>query len=146
MKRLLSTVIIPLLIGGVIYILFRSDSLVMFSWFESFGVEKIILAFRQLNYGQSNLPNWAIFSLPDALWVFSFTNLMLIIWRDIFSSQSILWIFIAPIIGIVSEVGQGLHFIRGTFDATDLILILIASTLPFITRLKKLKRLQYEIL
>lgn len=138
-QRLTLTVIIPLLIGGLIYILFRADSLLMFRWFDNLGLGKTITALRQFNHGQFNLPTWTIFSLPDALWIFSFTNFMLIIWRDKFSEQSVLWILIAPTIGVLSEIGQAFHFVRGTFDLIDLTLILIASIIPFITTIKKPK-------
>lgn len=134
-KRLILTVVIPLLIGGLIYILFRADSLLMFRWFDTIGLGQTIKTVRQL-IGHSNLPAWTVFSLPDAVWIFSFTNFMLIIWRDKFYGQSLFWIFIAPTIGLLSEVGQAFHLIRGTFDTTDLTLILIASFLPFISKIK----------
>ena len=137
-KRIILTVIFPLLIGGLTYILFRADSLLMFRWFDSIGFGESIKTVRHL-IGHSKLPAWTIYSLPDALWLFSFTSFMLIIWRDKFSTQSIFWIFIAPTVGLLSEIGQAFHFVRGTFDATDLALILIASTLPFITLIKKQK-------
>jgi hypothetical protein len=130
-RRLILTVIIPLLISGVIYILFRTDSLIMFKWFANIGLGESIKALRH-SIGQLNIPNLIIFSLPDALWIFSFTSFMLIIWRDKFSAQSIPWIFIAPVAGLLYEIGQAFHFVRGTFDTTDLILILIASFLPFV--------------
>src|SRR3990172_4353052 len=109
-QRLKLTVIIPLLIGGLICILFRADSLLMFRWFDTIGLGQTIKTARQL-IGHSNLPAWTVFSLPDALWIFSFTNFMLIIWRDKFWGQSLFWIFIAPTVGLFSEVGQAFHFV-----------------------------------
>ena len=135
-NRLTLTVILPLLIGGLTYILFRADSLLMFRWFDTIGLQQVIETARQF-IGHSRLPAWTIFSLPDALWIFSFTSLMLIIWRDKFSAQSIFWLCIAPTVGLLSEIGQGFHFIRGTFDPMDLTLILIASILPFALTIKK---------
>jgi len=137
-NRLTLTVIFPLLIGGLTYILFRADSLLMFRWFDNFGLGEIIKTARQ-SIGHSNLPAWTIFSLPDALWIFSFTSFILIIWQDKFSAQSIPWILIAPIIGLFSEIGQAFHLVRGTFDLTDLTLILIASFFSFIITIKKIK-------
>ena len=137
-NRLTLTVILPLLIGGLIYILFRADSLLMFRWFDSIGLGQTIKSIRS-SIGQPNLPSWTVFSLPDALWIFAFTNFMLIIWRDKFSGQSIPWIFIAPTIGLLSEIGQAFHLVRGTFDLTDLTLIVIASIIPFISSVKQLQ-------
>lgn len=129
--RLILTVIIPLTIGGLIYILFRSDSLKMFRWFDSIGLSYFFdIARHQITFA-SKIPNWIIFSLPDALWLFSFTNLMLILWDYNFSRLSIFWIILAPLIGLFSELGQAITIIPGTFDFTDLTLLLIATILPF---------------
>lgn len=137
-NRLTLTVILPLLIGGLTYILFRADSLLMFQWFDTIGLRQVIETTRQF-IGHSHLPSWTIFSLPDALWVFSFTNFMLIIWQDKFSAQTVCWIFIAPTIGLLSEIGQAFHFFRGTFDPMDLTLIIIASIIPLALTIKKLQ-------
>ena len=137
-KRIILTIILPLILGGLIYILFRSDSLLMFQWFDYIGLQQSITTARQ-SFGHIYLPSWIIYSLPDALWIFSFISIMLTIWRDKFTRQSIFWIFIAPTIGILSEIGQAFHFIRGTFDIIDLTLILIASTIPFLILIKKSK-------
>ena len=138
-NRITFQVIIPLLIGGFIYIFFRADSLIMFRWFDTLGLTQIIAACRQLTIRHFNLPSWIIFSLPDALWIFAFINLMLIIWKDRFSTNSIFWLLLAPSIGIFSEVGQVVKIIPGTFDIIDLTLILIASTIPFLQTIIKHK-------
>lgn len=136
-NRIILTVILPLIIGGLTYILFRADSLRMFKWLDFIRIGTNINIVRN-SIGHSNLPAWIIFSLPDALWVFSFTSFMLIIWKGSFSLHSFLWILIAPIIGLLSEIGQAFHFVRGTFDITDFTLILIASILPFAFNPKQL--------
>ena len=135
--KIFSQVVLPLLTGGLIYILFRADSLLMFRWFDKLGASDLINFCRQHTFGQFSLPTWFIYSLPDALWIFSFTSLMLSIWQDKFSVQSLFWILIAPTIGLLSEIGQAFHFVRGTYDLSDLTLILIASALPFYSPVKK---------
>lgn len=132
------TVYVPLLIGGLIYVLYRADNLLMFRWFDVIGLRQEITTCRQF-IGHSYLPAWIIFSLPDALWVFSFSNFMLIIWRDKISTHSIFWVCIAPIFALISEIGQSLHFVHGTFDPMDFTLILIGSILPFVLNFRKLK-------
>lgn len=131
-RRVIQTIILPLLIGGLTYILFRADSLVMFRWFDKLGLGQIIYSIRQITYGHDILPTWFLFSLPDALWVFAFTNCMLVLWQDRFTLHSTFWILLAPTIGIFSELGQAINFIPGTFDLTDLLLLITASLLPFI--------------
>ena len=131
-NRIIFTVVFPLLVGGLTYILFRADTLKMFQWFSRLGLEESIHRIRQTTYGQFKMPAWFIFSLPDALWLFSFTNLMLILWKDKFSINSMFWILLAPTVGIFSELGQAIKIVPGTFDLTDLVLLTIASFLPFI--------------
>lgn len=52
-------VLTPLAIGGLIYVLWRSDSLLMFRWFEALGVAKLVAQLRvfakalQLREGQA---------------------------------------------------------------------------------------------
>jgi hypothetical protein len=132
LTRIILTVITPLILGGLIYILFRATSLKMFSWFHAIGLDNIISYARHYTAKSTIFPTWVIFSLPDALWLFAFTNLMLIIWHDKFSMQSLFWLLVAPTVGILLEVGQALKIISGTFDFTDLILILISATIPFL--------------
>lgn len=143
LNRLTLRVILPLLIGGLTYIIFRSDNLLMFRWFNNLGMGKIVSILKQLNYVRFLIPNWIIFNLPDALWIFSFTNCMLLIWRFKFAAQSIFWIFIAPAIGVFSEIGQELHIVPGTFDSVDMIFIIVASLLPFISMLPNVKSRLY---
>ncbi|REG88254.1 hypothetical protein [Algoriphagus antarcticus] len=134
--------IIPVILGGLIYLTYRTDSLVMFGWFNEIGLSDKIGLLRS-NYQLQNLtiPNWIKFSLPDALWLFSFTYITLIIWENKINRESVFWIFFAPMIGIFSEVGQLTGLIPGTFDKIDLILLIIATILPFkfLTKLKSIK-------
>lgn len=131
-NRLTLTVLLPLLIGAMIYILFRDDSIKMFSWFEKIGIGGFLKIFRESISNQSYIPKWIIFSLPDALWAFSFTNIMLIMWQDKITKSSVLWILLAPAIAILSEVGQALKIVHGTFDILDLILLFIFSIAPIL--------------
>jgi hypothetical protein len=109
----------------------------MFTWFQNAGF-KGVKTIRELAVTQ-DIPNWVKYSLPDALWVYSFTCFMLITWDHKFTRQSVAWLLIAPMSGIVSEIGQAFQLISGTFDLMDLILILIAATLPFILIIKNNK-------
>lgn len=138
-------VLLPLFIGGLIYVLFRALNLKMFRWFEFIGLSTIVQAARQKVSFASDIPDWIIFSLPDALWLFAFTNLMLQIWHYKISRQSFVWITLAPAIGIFSELGQAAKLVPGTFDFTDLSLLCIASIIPFIYPInQQLNLIPYE--
>ena len=126
-------VIIPITFGGIIYLLFRSDSLMMFRWADAIGVKPVLDDMRVYctTIQMDNL-NWFFFSLPDGLWVYSFTSFMLIVWGLKFSRHSIFWISIGPLLALCGEMGQAFGVVRGTFDPTDLILCLIGSILPLV--------------
>lgn len=122
-----------LLIGGLIYISFRSYSLKMFRWFENIGIENIIIAIRkktQIYF--SEIPEWILYSLPDGLWIFSYICLMLFIWNTKITYKNIVWLLIIPLLAILSEIGQLFSLINGTFDFVDLTFYILGLLLPFI--------------
>jgi hypothetical protein len=134
--------IIPVVIGGLIYLTYRTDSLIMFGWFKSIGLSDLVTFFRTNELLQNLvIPNWVIYSLPDALWLFSFTYLTILIWDFKISRQSIFWICLAPAVGLFSEIGQLIGVIPGTFDRVDLLLLFFAAILPFnhLIQLKTIK-------
>ena len=124
---------LTLLVGGMIYLLFRSDSLIMFKWFASASLDNPIEYLREITliYRQY-LPNWFLFSLPDGLWVFSYVSLTLLIWNNNINKRNFFWVFSIPFIAISSEVGQLYNIVPGTFDNKDLIFYIIGITSPFI--------------
>lgn len=126
-------VMIPITFGGIIYLLFRVDSLMMFRWVDAIGVKPVLdeLRIYCTTIQMDNL-NWFFFSLPDGLWVYSFTSFMLIIWGFKFSRHSIFWISIGPLLALGSEMGQAFGVVRGTFDSIDFLLYLIGSILPVV--------------
>lgn len=131
---------LPVIVGGLIYLTYRTGTLIMFGWFKKIGLKDTIEFLRSNQLLQSLIiPNWVKFSLPDALWLFSFTYVTLFIWDNTMNKQSIFWIFLAPFIGIFSEAGQLIGIIPGTFDKIDLILLLIAAILPFKSQLNTIK-------
>ena len=131
-SKTITHIIIPMLIGGFIYILFREDNLLMFNWFNSLGMKNLIDFFQEHTLLKNLIPNWIKFSLPDGIWIYSLTSLMLIIWYKDSSKTKYIWLLIGPILGISAELGQLINIVPGTFDNTDLIFCLIASITPFI--------------
>ena len=126
-------VIIPITFGGIIYLLFRADSLMMFRWADTIGIKSVLDDIRVYctTIQMENL-NWFFFSLPNGLCVYSFTSFMLIVWGLKFSRHSIFWISIGPLLASCGEIGQAFGIVRGTFDPADLILCLIGSFLPLL--------------
>ena len=143
-KEYLQHVILPLLLGGLIYVSFRDSGLHMFSWFKSLGIESIIFCLRNwtLHY-QENLPDWIIYSLPDGLWTYSLATFMIFNWGKKLRKSNVIWFFIGPAIAIFFEIAQSFGLLKGTFDINDLIFCSIASILAF-THINFKKNENYE--
>ena len=103
----------------------------MFDWIEDYNIS--ILNIRTLTSEYyDKLPNWFLFSLPDGLWLFSYTSLILLIWRNKIDRENFIWIVIIPILIILSELGQLLNIVPGTFDLVDILLYSLGVILPIL--------------
>ena len=123
--------ILTLFLGGLIYISFRPDNLIMFKWTSIFDL--IIQNIRTLTIVyRIYFPDWFIYSLPDGLWLFSYSTLSLFIWKNRISRENIIWIIIVPIIVIFSEFGQLANIVAGTFDFNDIVFYMIGAILPIL--------------
>ena len=133
-KQFILGVLIPLLLGGLIYIGFRSDSLVMFSWFETLHIDAITSSFRDFakSLGMTSLPKWVVFSLPGGLYMMSCVSLMMLIWGNSLNKKSLFWIFLVPILGILSEPLQYHGLLPGTHHIGDYILYIIFIFVPIL--------------
>ena len=101
--------------GGMIYLMFRSESLVMFRWCEELHIKEYVDSLRM----PFTLPQWIIYSLPDGLWLCSYVLFVSTIWSfDL--KQGWPYVFSLPAIAIGSELAQAFVWMRGTFDWMDL--------------------------
>ncbi len=130
LKILIGT--LPVFLGGLIYLTYRAETLLMFSWSKYIGFTDFVNFLRtDIQLQNLAIPNWVKFSLPDALWLFSFTYIILFLWDFKINRQSAFWIILAPTVGLFSELGQLVEVIPGTFDKMDLLLLLLATISPF---------------
>ena len=144
-NQLLNGHILTLLIGGLIYVALRVESLILFKWISAISLYTPIKKLREITLPiKDNLPEWFLFSFPDGLWVFSYISLILLIWRNKITKHNFVWLFIIPFVAIFSEIGQKIKIISGTFDLVDLLFYSSGSILPFIifTNLLTLKKKQ----
>ncbi len=122
-----------LLLGGMVYISFRQDTLKMFRWFDSINLSAVISELRLLTLPLSDhLPNWFLYSLPDGLWICSYLSVLLVVWDNVISKHNIHWLLLVPMIAIFSEIGQLFKIVPGTFDILDLIFYLGGTVLPIL--------------
>jgi len=124
MSRKLSLLasILSLLAGGLLYLCFRPESLVMFKWVKIIGLYPAVSELRiQGTAIAPGLPEWLIFSAPNGLWVFSFGALMFSLWGATGFSAAIAWAVALWMVGIVSEIMQVFSLVPGVFDVADMI-------------------------
>lgn len=122
-------VLFPLSIGIFIYLFFRSKSLIIFRWIDIFEISNKFESLRiYLSQYKSNLPVWLIYSVPDALWVYSLISAIFITWGKDFLNVKF-WLVISLLIAPSLEFLQFLKLFPGTFDIIDLLFYLIGSIL-----------------
>ena len=116
-----------LLAGALIYLLFRGKNLLGFMLLRRIGLEP--WADRMRSYtADIRLPDVVVDSLPGGLWALGY----ILIIDSIFGNQSrstrIVWASVIPLLGVCSEVLQGVGLLPGVFSSWDL----ICYVLPFI--------------
>lgn len=118
--------IVCILLGGLIYILWRPSCLLMFNWFTEWQINGFIKFSRDTIILQSFiLPKWMIYSLPNALWAFGGIIIFAGIWGNK-HKEFLLWSLLFSAIAIFAEFGQFVHILPGTFDYIDFALISVA--------------------
>ncbi len=122
--------LMPLAAGSLVYLLARPPSLRIFGWVEGVGLSDSLGRAREVGHSVAlGLPAWVVFSLPHALWVYAFAWLISALWDHRATRQSILWLLVAPALGVGWELGQRVGIVPGTFDWLDLVLALGATAL-----------------
>lgn len=125
---------ISLVLGGLIYVLYRQKSIIFLSFIENHTENK--LTDIRSNIYLPKLADWIIYSLPDGLWLFSYMLFVDCLWQK--SKSRLFWIFILPIVAILWEFGQKAGICQGTFDINDTLSYLIAIIIFLLTsKLKK---------
>lgn len=111
-------------LGGSIYLLFRSKTLLMFKWVDSLGLSQYVDRLRDLVSGIT-LNHITLYSLPDGLWLASY----IIVVNTIVSKNNkynlLFWSLLLPFIAIVFELLQIPGIIPGVFDVFDLICYIV---------------------
>ena len=124
-------------VGCIIYILFRQDSLLMFTCFDKLQIMGLIQHIRNTGTEYSVF-DWVKNSLPDGLWLFSYMFLIDAIWDREKVFLYYFFLYLLPIIAIVSEILQAFDIVSGVYDTLDLSCyfgaILLFLTLKFILK------------
>ncbi|AKF09126.1 hypothetical protein DB32_006275 [Sandaracinus amylolyticus] len=120
-------VILPLIVGGAIYLGWRDGSLLGWRWADALGVREVASALRgSLRATDIVLPEWALFSLPDALWVYALTWALSRVHAESDVKERALALFVPLALGPGAELAQLARVVPGTFDVLDLALTTVA--------------------
>ena len=120
----------PLLIGFIIYVLFRDKNIQLFIFFERIGGFYFINNIREHTLPFSEyIPKLILYNLPDAIWVYSFSIIMGIIWYR--TRYFIFWLSIGFVLGFSSELCQLFNIIEGTFCTVNLLFNIFAFVFAY---------------
>lgn len=128
--------VLLILIGELIYIIYRPLTLYMFRAFEQIGLLDNIIFFRasRLFPPIGTVPEWVVYSLPDGMWLLSYMFAMEFIWNNDGKFIKLLFIWIMPIAIIIHEFFQLMRLANGTWDINDLTSYIIAIIIYLLTK------------
>ena len=132
---ILAYIVLPLAVGGVVYVFWRVNTLRWYQWASWIGFAAPLRRLRALAAPvRSAFPSWVIFSLPGGLWLFATTNAVRLIWGGDRGKWRTFWLTAAFALGVGSELGQAVGIVPGRFDPMDLTLYLGGFLLAFLCR------------
>lgn len=121
--------LLPVLIGGLLYICFRNENILLFSWIRFVNIDYSFL--RHIVIADNLISSYIIYSLPNGLWVLS--GLLLL--KYFLKNENRVYLFYATVFILISisiEVCQLYGIVPGTFDILDLVTIIIFSIIGFL--------------
>ena len=119
---------ILILIGGILYLLFRPHTLLLFRVVEMLGFDPIVHSWRQHTL-LWNWPEWAVYCLPDGLWSSGYVLIV----EGLFLPHPYKWLVagIIPVVGAATELLQWAGIMPGTFDVVDIVCYLLPYPIWF---------------
>ena len=134
-----------LLLGGIIYILFRASEPVFINWIRTIGLDSWLNFARGKSLSSSlHLPAWIVFSLPNGLWAFAYAFLITGIWWGSGSWLKYFWMASIPLLVLGYEILQYAGSIPGTFCMQDIALGIVGLTAGIIAGIKTTKLQNHE--
>jgi len=126
-------VVLPLMLGILIYCCYRSKQLWWWVYLEKSSLLPYGNYLREhtvIQNSKNYLPDWLLFSLPDALWLYALVCAILYLWDFKWHKHSAIWIIGAASLGIFLELGQLINCLSGTFDWIDILCYILAAGIP----------------
>jgi hypothetical protein len=116
-----------ILIGAFIYVVYGADTLLINEVLRTLHFGGIIDSLREF-VPESLAPIRN--QVPDGLWVFAGTSLLVTLWKGD-SSGSRCWSMVPLFLGLTGELGQLIHRVPGTFDWWDVVSMLVGYILGY---------------
>jgi hypothetical protein len=137
--------ILALLLGVIIYILFRTSEPVFFNWIRAVGSDRWFNIARQKSLSLNLLlPEWIVFSLPNGLWAFSYALLITGIWSGRKSWLRTFWMASIPVLVLGFEILQYAEVIPGTFCMNDIAMGIAGLTIGIMVGIKTINPKNHE--
>lgn len=138
---LVHTVVISglsVLLGGLIYVVWRPIPPAFITWIKNSEVRDLMSAMQQgIQQNIPVLPDWMVYSLPNAFWAFAYSYLLCNLWYRQNGWEKWLWVSTAPMLPIGWEVLQYFSVLPGTFCWLDLSLGLIGACIGIVMGKKR---------
>ncbi len=111
--------IVSLMAGALFYLLFRPKTLLGFVLLDRIGAGPWADRMRSLAYAVS-LPDAVVYSLPGGLWSLGYVLAIDAVFVRRPLPTRMAWTSVIPLLGIGSELLQGVGILPGSFDPLDL--------------------------
>ena len=116
--------VLAIFTGGLVYICFRPNSLLMFQWIDLVNLTAPVNCLRiALSPLKQILPDWFLYSAPNALWVFGGVMILQQLWGEV-QYSAVLWTGLFILVAVGFEILQLCNLLPGVFDLTDMLFIL----------------------
>lgn len=126
-------VVVPLGVGGILYLLYRPATLRLFSWADAVGLLAAVEAMREgTTVKYEHMPSWVIYSLPNGLWLFALCYFMYAVWEDVEDVRRWIWLPVGLLLGPGIEVLQAFDIVPGVFDMWDIVWMMCALSAVFV--------------
>ena len=111
-----------IVLGAMIYVLFRPGEYLLFNWINHVGPEHFIHTLRtRAHFPRLHLSDWIIYALPDGLWSFAFALMISSLWSASRSWLKYLWLAIVPLLILGFELLQYSPKIPGVCSLQDIL-------------------------
>ncbi len=124
--------VLLMLTGSLVYLLWRSQNLLMFEWSDKLGLKDPLLRVRADAFIVALRPGeFTLYSLPDAAWTASGILAFGCVWLRSKDKTRYFWLTLPAVLAIGGEILQAFGVCPGTFDPSDLWACSLASVLSF---------------